>query len=59
MRDRANEENTRAALTVKSRRMTLVLKMFNEEQLSTFCIAQRLEIDEREVCALLEEVRAV
>ncbi|WP_156318445.1 hypothetical protein [Rhizobium sp. AAP43] len=56
MRERAENETVRAALLVKQARLSRVLELWRDG-VSTDCIAVRLEMDERAVCALLEEVR--
>lgn len=43
------------SLLVKQTRFERVLELWHRERLSTFCIAERLCIDETEVCRLIEE----
>lgn len=42
-------------LLAKQARMERVLHLFHVEQLSTWCIAERLNVSEDVVCGLLEE----
>lgn len=42
-------------LLAKQARMERVLHLFHVEQLSTWCIAERLSVSESVVCALLDE----
>jgi DNA-binding transcriptional regulator LsrR (DeoR family) len=42
-------------LLAKQARMERVLHLFHVEQLSTWCIGERLNISEQVVCQLLEE----
>lgn len=42
-------------LLAKQARMERVLHLFHVEQLSTWCIGERLDISEEVVCQLLEE----
>lgn len=42
-------------LLAKQARMERVLHLFHTEQLSTWCIAERLNVSEEVVCGLLEE----
>lgn len=42
-------------LLAKQARMERVLHLFHVEGLSTWCIAERLNVSEEVVCALLEE----
>ena len=42
-------------LLAKQARMERVLHLFHVEQLSTWCIAERLNVGEEVVCGLLEE----
>lgn len=43
------------ALLVKQSRFARVLELWHSSELSTFCIAKRLDIPEGEVCRLIEE----
>lgn len=51
-----DDETVRAALLVKQAKVSRILELFHGEQISTFCIAERLKMSEAEVCALLDEV---
>lgn len=51
-----DENQTRAALLIKQSKMARVIELHQAEGLSTFCVAERLKISEREVCDLLDEV---
>jgi hypothetical protein len=42
-------------LMVKRTRFERVLELWHGEQISTFCIAERLGLDEGEVCSLINE----
>ncbi|PYB71286.1 hypothetical protein [Rhizobium wuzhouense] len=42
-------------LLAKQARMERVLRLFHVEHLSTFCIAEKLDVSEAVVCALLDE----
>lgn len=53
---RADDETVRNALLVKQAKVSRILELFHGEQISTFCIAERLNMSEEEVCALLDEV---
>lgn len=52
----AEQDQTRAALLIKQAQMARVIELHQVQGLSTFCVADRLKISEREVCDLLEEV---
>lgn len=47
--------SSRPWLLVKQARFARVLELWHVDQLSTFCIAAALGIDELEVCELIDE----
>jgi hypothetical protein len=51
-----DDETVRSALLVKQARLSRILELFQGEQISTFCIAERLKMSEADACALLDEV---
>jgi DNA-binding transcriptional regulator LsrR (DeoR family) len=52
---RVRENASAQALLIKEARLARVLELWHVEQLSTLAIAVRMELDEEEVCRLIEE----